>query len=357
MHVNDFDYDLPAAYIAQTPAEPRDSSKLMLLNRHSGEIRHQVFRDIVDFLNPGDVLVLNNTRVLPARIPAVKEATGGKAEILLLRQLDATHWRALIGGRRIDTESTLLIPGTNIQVAIEEVLDGSERVIRFSEPIASYLTHVGEMPLPPYIRQVIEDQERYQTVYSRHEGSAAAPTAGLHFTPDLLTTIRDKGVHFAYCTLHIGLDTFKPVQVDKIEDHKIHSEYATLSTIDAKIINDAKLAGGRVIAVGTTSARTLETAAILSAGGDPVSPAASENMCPWRPVIAFEQDTRLFIYPGYRWRVMDGIITNFHLPKSTLVMMMSAFAGRENILNAYETAKQKAYRFYSFGDAMFIHPD
>lgn len=354
MQLSDFDYDLPESFIAQTPAEPRDASRLMVLNRETGSIEHRIFRDIGDYLRPGDVLVMNNTRVIPARISAQKE-TGGHVEILLLRQLDDLHWRALIGGKRVNPDTTLHLPGSPITAQVVQIYDGPERKVRFSAPINPHLPKLGEMPLPPYIQHQSEDPERYQTVYSRHEGSAAAPTAGLHFTADLLTNLRDTGIKLAYCTLHIGLDTFQPVKVDNITDHKIHSEYATLSATDANIINEAKLAGGRIIAVGTTSARTLETAGILSAGGDPANPQQSENLCPWRPVIAFEQDTNLFIYPGYRWRTVDAMITNFHLPKSTLLMMLSAFTGRETILNAYEAAKQEGYRFYSFGDAMFIH--
>jgi len=356
MHINDFDYDLPEHFIAQTPASPRDASKLMLLNRHTSEIQHRVFRDILDELHAGDVLVMNNTRVIPARLAITKE-TGGKGEILLLRRVDDLRWRALVGGKRIREGMTLQIDGTDVTAEVETIYDGPERLVRFSDPPETILNDAGKLPLPPYIHESVEDEERYQTVYSRHEGSAAAPTAGLHFTPELLTALRDKGIRIAYCTLHIGLDTFQPVKVDQVEDHVIHSEYATLSPTDAEMINKAKLAGGRIIAVGTTSARTLETAGILSAGGDPANPAGSENMCPWRPVMAFEQDTRLFIYPGYKWRVLDGLITNFHLPKSTLLMMISAFAGRDNVMSAYETAKQENYRFFSFGDAMFIHPD
>ncbi len=353
MNVADFDYDLPPELIAQTPVEPRDSSRLMLLDRQTGAIEHHVFREIVDFIDPGDVLVLNSTRVIPARLQAAKES-GGAAEILLLRQLSETQWRALVGGKRIRSGTKLYLPQNDIVAEVLEELEESERVIEFSQPINSLLPDLGETPLPPYIHEALADSERYQTVYSREDGSAAAPTAGLHFTADLLLALKEKGVQFAYCTLHIGLDTFKPVKVEQVEAHHIHSERAWLTAENARIINEAKLAGGRVIAVGTTSARTLETAAILSEGGDPADPGADQNACPWRPVIAFAQDTRLFIYPGYRWRVVDALITNFHLPKSTLLMMVSAFAGREQILNAYAAARAQAYRFYSFGDAMLI---
>ncbi|GAB4510602.1 MAG: tRNA preQ1(34) S-adenosylmethionine ribosyltransferase-isomerase QueA [Anaerolineae bacterium] len=354
MNLSEFDYDLPESFIAQAPIEPRDASKLMMVDRQAQTITHQHFRDIADYIRPQDVLVLNSTRVIPARIHGYRADTGGKLEVLLLRQLDDLQWHVLIGGKRADVGTEIAFEDTDLKATVIETTDSAERTIAFSAPVRQYLYQIGQTPLPPYIHTQLEDSERYQTVYSREEGSVAAPTAGLHFTPELLLGLRAKGVKLAYCTLHIGLDTFQPVRAENIEDHTIHSEYATLTTENAKIINEAKLAGGRIIAVGTTSARTLETAAILSAGGDPARPKDSENMCPWRPVIAFEQDTNLFIYPGYQWRVVDAMITNFHLPKSTLLMMISSFAGREFILSAYETAKQNAYRFFSFGDAMFI---
>jgi S-adenosylmethionine:tRNA ribosyltransferase-isomerase len=354
VNLSDFDYDLPESFIAQTPIEPRDASRLLILNRQSGIIEHCIFRDIIERVDPGDVLVLNNTRVMPARLQATKAETGGGVEILLLRQLDDTHWRALVGGRRVNPGTRLDFGETGITAEIIEALEESERLIQFNQPINARLHELGSVPLPPYIRARLNDPERYQTVFSRQEGSSAAPTAGLHFTDELLFRLREKGVVFAYCTLEIGLGTFKPVSVEKIEDHHIHSERAILTAEDAKIINEVKLAGGRIIAVGTTVARTLETAGILSEGGDPAHPEQGAVACPWRPVIAFERDTDLFIYPGYRWRVVDAMITNFHLPKSTLLMMVSSFAGRENILHAYEVAKQEGYRFFSFGDAMFI---
>ncbi|MFW5708751.1 MAG: tRNA preQ1(34) S-adenosylmethionine ribosyltransferase-isomerase QueA [Chloroflexota bacterium] len=354
MNINDFDYELPEHMIAQEPVEPRDSSRLMVIDRIEAAINHHIFRDIIDYIEPGDVLVLNNTRVIPARLQAQRADTGGKLELLLLRQLEEQKWHALVGGKRAPVGTKIAFPGSTITGAVVEELEDAERLIVFSQPIETLLDEIGETPLPPYIHTTLADAERYQTVYSRAEGSAAAPTAGLHFTPELLIALRDKGVRLAYCTLHIGLDTFQPVRVEQIEEHSIHSEWATLDADNARIINDAKLAGGRIIAVGTTTARTLETAGILSAGGDPADPRASENMCPWRPVIAFAQDTNLYIYPGYKWRVVDAMITNFHLPKSTLLMMIASFMGREFMFEAYETAKAQSYRFYSFGDAMFI---
>lgn len=352
--LDDFDYDLPDTFIAQTPLEPRDSSRMMVIQRAARTIEHRIFHDIADYLHPGDVLVMNNTRVIRARLQGHKTASGGAVEILLLRQLDDLHWRALIGGKRTLPGLSIALEGTDITATIIEILDEAERIIAFSAPITPILEAVGEIPLPPYIQTRLTDSERYQTIYGRESGSAAAPTAGLHFTPELLLRLRAKGVHLAYCTLHIGLDTFSPVRAEDITQHKIHTERAALNSEYAQVINQAKLMGGRIIAVGTTSARTLETAGILSAGGDPGDPGAAAEMCAWRPVIAFDQDTNLFIYPGYRWRVVDGLITNFHLPKSTLLMMVSAFADRDLILSAYETAKQESYRFFSFGDAMFL---
>lgn len=354
MKVTDFDYDLPEEFIAQEPLEPRDSSKLMVLDKQTGEIRHHIFREIVDFLGAGDVLVMNNTRVIPARLAAYKVETQGKAEVLLLRQLNETDWKVIVGGRRILKDTELGFEGSSVTARVIEELHESQRIVRFSQPVNDLLEDLGEMPLPPYIHHRLEDDERYQTVYSENKGSAAAPTAGLHFTPKLLAQLQERGIKLAYVTLHIGLDTFQPVKVDEVTAHQIHSEWASLSAESATIINEAKLSDGRIIAVGTTSARTLETAGILSAGGDPTNAIDSPGMNAEQPVIAFDGDTRLFIYPAYTWHVVDAMITNFHLPKSTLLMMISAFCGRENILNAYEIAKQEKYRFFSFGDGMFI---
>lgn len=339
MKLADFDYDLPASFIAQTPAEPRDSARLMHLRRDSGAISHHYFADIAELLAPDDVLVINDTRVIPARLPATKAESGGRVEILLLRQLDDLRWLALVGGRNVRAGTRLLLadgPGCAVAAHLEK----SQRILAFDQPINARLPELGEMPLPPYIHAELDDRERYQTVYSRSEGSAAAPTAGLHFTPALLDKIAAQGVQLARCTLHIGLDTFQPITAERVTEHKIHSEFAQLDPENAQVVNSAKAAGGRVIAVGTTSARTLETAAADADGQRCVKP--------------FAGDTALFIYPGYRWRAVDAIITNFHLPRSTLLLMLSAFVGRERLLETYEVAKRMGYRFYSFGDAMFV---
>jgi len=356
MKTSDFDYHLPPEQIAQTPIEPRDSSRLLVLNRANSSITHRVFRDIPAYLRPGDVLVFNQTRVIPARLHGHKVETGGKVEFLLLRREADQTWRGLIGGHNVTAGMRLRFEGPDgsfIEGAVISATDDAERVIRFDAPLKPLLDRLGEMPLPPYIHERLADPERYQTVYARDEGSAAAPTAGLHFTPELLVKLRDQGIRLAYCVLHIGLDTFQPVREDEMDDHPIHTERAILSADDAKMINDAKLAGGRIIAVGTTSVRTLETAALRSAGvGDPY--AEGSDVCAWQPVIAIDEPTALFIRPGYRFRAVDALITNFHLPRSTLLALTAAFAGRETILNAYQVAQQAGYRFYSFGDAMLI---
>ncbi|MEZ4519657.1 MAG: tRNA preQ1(34) S-adenosylmethionine ribosyltransferase-isomerase QueA [Chloroflexota bacterium] len=367
MNVSDFDYALPEERIAQHPVYPRDASRLLVMDRASGAVEHHSFRDILSYLRRGDVLVVNDTRVIPARLFAQKP-TGGAVEVLLLERLDDTAWRVLVGGRRL-TEGTgfaiLDKTGSPTELSATVVALGPEslREVRFSAPVEEWLDEIGHVPLPPYIHEMLEDEERYQTIYSRPPGSAAAPTAGLHFTPELLLDARDQGVLLETVTLHVGLDTFKPVTAELVADHVIHSEWARITAETARRINEAKLAGGRIIAVGTTSVRVLETAALRSAGitGSlqhiSQSDAAGEtsNMCPWKPVAAFEGYTDLFITPGYRYRAVEAMITNFHLPRSSLLMLVSAFAGREHVLNAYEQAIQEEYRFYSFGDAMFIH--
>ena len=370
MKTSDFDYHLPESSIAQTPAEPRDSSRLLILHRQSGEVEHRFFRDVSLFLRPGDLLVLNRTRVIPARIFARKE-TGGKVELLLLRKRDPLTWEALVGGKGlrvgkiifVESEVSRLRNGSeksgdfSLRAEIVEILEGSERLIKFTEPIEPYLSNVGNVPLPPYIHEKLSDPERYQTVFAKEPGSAAAPTAGLHFTPELLAKIQEMGVKIAYVTLHVGLDTFAPVNEDDPEEHKIHSEWCELPQETADLINQTKQSGGRVIAVGTTSVRTLESAAqsptLRQRSGQITShqlPITNDQS----PITAFTASTSIFILPGYQFKVVDAMITNFHLPKSTLIMLVSAFAGREKILETYELAIKEGYRFYSFGDAMFI---
>jgi len=339
MKTSDFDYNLPEASIAQTPAEPRDSSRLLVLHRDTGNLEHRIFRDVTDYLRAGDLLVLNQTRVIPARIFAKKE-TGGRVELLLLRRRDELTWEALVGGKGMRVGRLARVEdGPEVQI-IEE-LDGSERLIKFSEPIESYFSKVGNVPLPPYIHEKLDDPERYQTVYAKEPGSAAAPTAGLHFTPRLLEELQVKGVKIAYVTLHVGLDTFAPVNEGNPEDHRIHSEWCELTQETADLINHTKQSSGRVIAVGTTSVRTLE-----SVGRDVTS--YSKSISP------YVGPTSLFILPGYEFKIVDAMITNFHLPKSTLLMLVSAFAGPERILETYAAAMEEGYRFYSFGDAMLI---
>lgn len=336
MKTSDFDYDLPESYIAQTPAEPRDSSRLLVLHRDMGQLEHRIFRDVTDYLRAGDLLVLNQTRVIPARIFARKE-TGGRVELLLLRRRDELTWEALVGGKGLRIGKLLKIEdGPKVEVI--KILEGSERLIKFSEPIEPYFSKVGHVPLPPYIHEKLEDPERYQTIYARELGSAAAPTAGLHFTPRLLEELQVKGVKIDFVTLHVGLDTFAPVTEADPKAHKIHTEWCELSEETADAINETRDRGGRVIAVGTTSVRTLESVANVAQGAIP-------------PYVG---PTSLFILPGYQFKVVDAMITNFHLPRSTLLMLVSAFAGREKMLETYEIARQEGYRFYSFGDAMLI---
>lgn len=340
MKVSDFDFYLPEELIAQHPLEKRDESRLMVLDKKTGEIEHKRFYDIIDYLNKGDTLVLNNTRVMPARLIGEKENTGGKIEFLLLKRVEGDKWECLAKPGKSAREGRRFTFGNGILKAeVIEVLENGNRIVEFHYEgiFEQVLDSLGEMPLPPYIHEKLEDKERYQTVYSKEKGSAAAPTAGLHFTKELLKKIQDKGVNIVYLTLHVGLGTFRPVKVENIENHNMHSEFYMLSEESAKIINETKKRGNRVISVGTTSTRTLETI------GD-------ENG------MVKEQSgwTNIFIYPGYKFKVVDNLITNFHLPESTLIMLVSTLAGKENVMNAYNIAVKEKYRFFSFGDAMFI---
>lgn len=366
MKTTDFDYELPQELIAQRPLPQRDASRLLVLQRESGAIAHRHFTDLVDYLRPGDIVVANDSRVIPARLYG-RKPTGGRTEILLLTALDAARWKALVGGRKLDEGTQITLeqadgtPST-ITATVTAVLDGAQREIAFSQPVDEWLDALGHTPLPPYIHTDLRDPRRYQTIYARLSGSVAAPTAGLHLTGDLLLALRDKGVLFETVTLHVGLDTFKPVETSSIHDHIIHSEWATLTPESARRINEAKLAGGRLVAVGTTTVRTLETAALRSAGitgslqniSRRDASGETTNICPWKPVSAFEGATDLYITPGYRFRAVDVMLTNFHLPRSSLLMLVAAFAGREQVLDAYATAVAERYRFYSFGDAMLI---
>ena len=339
MKTSDFDYDLPVKYIAQTPAEPRDASRLLVLDRQTGQLTHTIFREIENYLNPGDLLVLNETRVIPARLYGRKIPTGGRLEVLLLRRVEDLTWETLVGGKGMTTGKRLKLEEGPIGEVIE-VLDGAGRMLRFDAPLDEYLTRAGHVPLPPYIHTSLGDANRYQTVYATRPGSAAAPTAGLHFTPDLFARLENKGVRRAFVTLHIGLDTFAPVTEDDPQTHVIHTEWCQVPETTAEAVNRTKRDGGRVICVGTTSARTIESAARFAPPG--------------QVVRAFEGATNLFIVPGYKFRAVDAMVTNFHLPKSTLLMMISAFAGRTRVLATYDKAIQAGYRFYSFGDAMLI---
>ncbi|HUI90058.1 MAG TPA: tRNA preQ1(34) S-adenosylmethionine ribosyltransferase-isomerase QueA [Anaerolineales bacterium] len=338
MRTSDFDYHLPEASIAQTPIEPRDSSRLLVLHRTTEALVHKTFREIGEYLRPYDLLVLNRTRVIPARIYA-RKLTGGRVELFLLRREDEVTWQCLVGGKGLRVATKIQVDD-GPEAEIVKVWNGSERLIRFAEPIEPYFSRIGNVPLPPYIHEPLKDPERYQTVYAREPGSAAAPTAGLHFTPRLLDELQRQGVKIAYVTLHVGLDTFAPVTEENPQEHKIHTEWCELNQETADLVNQTKQSGGRIIAVGTTSVRTLESASRDSNQGSLIS--------------AFVGPTSLYILPGYQFKAVDAMITNFHLPKSTLIMLVSAFAGRERILSAYETAIKEGYRFYSFGDAMLI---
>lgn len=340
MNVKDFYYDLPQELIAQDPLKDRSASRLLVMNRESGKLEHRVFKDVVDYLRPGDCLVINDTRVIPARLFGVKADTGAKIEVLLLKRRDQNIWETLVKPGRKCRPGTEIVFGEGLlRGTVLDVVEEGNRLIRFSfEGIfEEILDRLGQMPLPPYITHQLQDKNRYQTVYAKHDGSAAAPTAGLHFTKELLQQVQDMGVKIAHVTLHVGLGTFRPVKVDNILDHHMHSEFYMVEEVEAKKINDTRAAGGRVICVGTTSCRTVESAA----GEDGKVRAGSG----W---------TDIFIYPGYKFKVLDCLITNFHLPESTLVMLVSALAGREQVLEAYEAAVKEGYRFFSFGDAMLI---
>ncbi|KAA3642297.1 MAG: tRNA preQ1(34) S-adenosylmethionine ribosyltransferase-isomerase QueA [Chloroflexi bacterium] len=339
MRTDDFNYHLPPERIAQTPVEPRHASRLLVLNQDQDELTHTHFANLGDYLNPGDLLVVNQTRVIPARLYAKKVPSGGRVELLLLNRRDDSTWEALIGGKRMVAGKAFTLEN-GIKGEVIEELDGPRRLLRFAQPIDDSLEELGEAPLPPYIHTPLNDAERYQTVYAREAGSAAAPTAGLHFTPELMSSLKDKGVGFAEVTLHVGLDTFAPVHEDDPREHAIHSEWCQLTKETADKINAVKENGGRVVAVGTTSVRVLESATRQTQTGQSIAP--------------YEGATSLYILPGYEFKVVDAIITNFHLPRSTLLMMISAFAGRDRILHAYATAIEQEYRFYSFGDAMLI---
>jgi S-adenosylmethionine:tRNA ribosyltransferase-isomerase len=341
MDVELYDFDLPEELIAQTPLLERSASRLLTLNKQTGATEHHTFNELLSYLKPGDTLVLNDTRVIPARMFGVKKDTGAKAEVLLLKDLGEDRWEALVKpGKKLKKGSEIVF-SDELTAIIEDESDMGGRVLKFTYQgiFNEILDRLGQMPLPPYIKEKLDDRERYQTVYSKHEGSAAAPTAGLHFTESLLQEIADMGVQITFITLHVGLGTFRPMSVDRVEDHVMHEEFYMLSKETAQILNETKARGGRIIAVGTTSARTLETVAGQIGDG---------------PVVETSGWTGIFIYPGYKFGLVDAMLTNFHLPKSTLVMLVSALAGREHVLAAYREAIEMRYRFFSFGDAMFI---
>ena len=340
MEIKDFYYDLPTELIAQKPLKDRTSSRLMVLNRKTGEVSHKHFFDIKDYLNAGDCLVMNNTRVIPARLYGSKEGSGGKIEFLLLKRLDIDTWELILRpGKKAKVGSRFVFGDGRLHAEVIRVKDDGNRIVRFEyEGIwEEILDTLGEMPLPPYIKEKLEDKNRYQTVYSKIEGSAAAPTAGLHFTDELLRELRDKGVKTAFVTLHVGLGTFRPVSVDKIEEHKMHTEFYHVSKETADLINETRKGGGRIVCVGTTSVRTLESSSLEDG-----------------TVIPGSGDTSIFIYPGYKFKTVDSLITNFHLPESTLLMLISALYDRESIMKAYSESIAERYRFFSFGDAMII---
>lgn len=342
MKTSDFYYDLPQELIAQTPMEPRDMSRLMVIDKNTGEVEHKIFKDLIDYLRPGDCLILNDTRVIPARIYGVKKETGAVVEFLLLKQSENNVWECLCKpGKRAKIGTEFVFGDGIVECEVVDITDDGNRKVQFkcdSKEIYNILDKIGKMPLPPYITEELQNGELYQTVYSKELGSAAAPTAGLHFTEEMLKKIEDKGIKLGYVTLHVGLGTFRPVKVDDVTKHKMHSEHYHISKETADLINDTKKNGGRVIAVGTTSTRTLESV-------------ATKNGC----ICEDEDDTSIFIYPGYEFKCIDGLVTNFHLPESTLIMLISAFAGYDNVMNAYKIAVEDKYRFFSFGDAcLFI---
>lgn len=343
MKTSDFDYELPEELIAQDPLEDRTSSRLLLLDKETGERKHTVFHDIIDYLKPGDCLVINNTKVIPARLIGEREETGGKVEVLLLKRKENNIWETLVKpGKKARPGTRLVFGGGLLHAEVKEVVEEGNRLIQFEYDgiFEEILDKLGQMPLPPYITHELKDKNRYQTVYAKYEGSAAAPTAGLHFTTELLEKIEKKGINIARVTLHVGLGTFRPVKVDDVTKHHMHTEFYQVTEEAADLINRTKKAGGRVICVGTTSCRTIESASDESG-----------------VVHAGEGDTDIFIYPGYKFRVLDCLITNFHLPESTLLMLVSALAGKEKIMAAYKEAVDMRYRFFSFGDAMFITDD
>lgn len=340
MKTSDFFYELPEELIAQDPLEDRTASRLLVLDRKEDKLEHKIFSDVVDYLSPGDCLVINNTRVIPARLIGEKEGTGGKVEILLLKRLKNDIWETLVKpGKKLRPGARVIFGDGRLKAEIMEIAEEGNRLVKFYYEgiFEEILDSLGEMPLPPYITHKLEDKEMYQTVYAKFNGSAAAPTAGLHFTNKLLEEIRQKGIKIASVTLHVGLGTFRPVKVEDVNNHHMHTEWYEVNKEAAEIINETKKNGGRVICVGTTSCRTIESV-------------ADENGM----MSAKTGETDIFIYPGYKFKVMDGLITNFHLPESTLVMLVSAFAGKERVLSAYETAVKEKYRFFSFGDAMLI---
>ncbi|MCI2803092.1 tRNA preQ1(34) S-adenosylmethionine ribosyltransferase-isomerase QueA [Staphylococcus pettenkoferi] len=340
MNIEEFDYDLPESLIAQTPLKHRDQSRLLVMGRESGKTTHQHFADVIDYFKEGDTLVLNDTRVMPARLFGIKEETGAKVEMLMLTHLEDNDWEVLLKpAKRIKVGQRLSFGGGKIVAECIEELDQGGRIMRlhYEGILQERLDELGEMPLPPYIKERLDDPDRYQTVYAKESGSAAAPTAGLHFTDELLEVIRAKGIRIVFITLHVGLGTFRPVSVDNIDDHEMHSEYYQISEDTAQLLNKTRREGGRIISVGTTTTRTLETV-------------RSQH----DQFVAASGWTDIFIYPGYEFKAIDGLITNFHLPKSTLVMLVSAFSTRENVLNAYREAVERQYRFFSFGDAMLI---